>query len=92
MLIIIKLSRFINYKFISFRVQQIAKDESCVPEKQKSVIILEEEQRVFQSLRLEHIQILEKFNEVNRNLQTIIKTIPKKGIFFLLSLNNNILD
>lgn len=48
---------------------------------EKTASILEEERRVFQSMRLENIQILAKFNEANQKLQTIIKTISIKGKF-----------
>ena len=42
----------------------------------------EEEKRVFQSVRLEHIHLLEKLEEATAKLDAINKLIPIRGLQF----------
>uniref|UniRef100_A0A915CW53 Exostosin-3 n=1 Tax=Ditylenchus dipsaci TaxID=166011 RepID=A0A915CW53_9BILA len=61
-----------GHKIIYTRFKQ---QKQC-PEKSSGV--LEQEKKIFQSVRKEHIELIEKFNQATVNLETITKEIPVK--------------
>lgn len=58
------------------QINYFTKEVSCKKDKTKT---FEKEKIVFQSVRQEHIKLIEQFSEINDNLETILREISNRG-------------